>query len=62
MVVYQLNSAEYLSTIDVSFKFQRVDKFDKHLISYVDSDYAGDLDKHCSTTSYVFIMAGGLMS
>jgi len=26
-------------------------------IGYVDSDYAGDLDKHWSTTGYVFILS-----
>ena len=29
---------------------------------YVDSDYAGDLDKRRSTTSYVFTLAGGAIS
>jgi len=29
---------------------------------YVDSDFAGDLEKRKSTTSYVFIIAGGAVS
>ena len=29
---------------------------------YVDSDYAGDLDKSKSTSSYVFTLAGGAAS
>ena len=29
---------------------------------YVDSDYAGDLDKRKSTTGYVFTFAGGAVS
>ena len=49
-------------TIDVGLKFQKVDKFDQHLIGYVDSDYAGDLDKCRSTTGYVFMMASGPVS
>ncbi|KAE8660285.1 hypothetical protein F3Y22_tig00116954pilonHSYRG00091 [Hibiscus syriacus] len=32
------------------------------LIGYVDSDYAGDLDKSKSTTGYVFKVAGGAVS
>jgi len=29
---------------------------------YVDSDFAGDLEKRKSTTGYVFIIAGGVVS
>ena len=29
---------------------------------YVDSDYGGDLDTRCSTSGYVFMMAGGPVS
>ena len=32
------------------------------IIGYVDSDYARDLDKRRSTTSYIFILFGGLVS
>ena len=32
------------------------------ITSYVDSNYARDLDKRRSTTSYIFILFGGLVS
>jgi len=32
---------------------------DNRVVGYVDSDYAGDLDKRRSTTGYLFTMAGG---
>ena len=32
---------------------------DNLVVGYVDSDYAGDLDKRRSTTGYLFTMAGG---
>ena len=31
-------------------------------VGYVDADYGGDLDTHCSTGGYVFTMAGGAVS
>jgi hypothetical protein len=44
-------------------KFERVNNgFDQILVGYVDSDYAGDLDKRRSTTGYVFTLAGGPVS
>jgi len=44
-------------TIDVGLIFER-DSTDKHeCIGYVDSDYAGDLDKHRSITGYVFTLS-----
>lgn len=48
-------------TVDVGLKFQR-DDMSKQLVGYVDSDYAGDLDKRRSTTGYVFTLAGGPVS
>ena len=48
-------------TVDVGLKFQR-DDMSKQLVGYVDSDYAGDLDKRRSTTGYVFTLAGGPIS
>jgi hypothetical protein len=52
-----------LGTVDVGLKFERVDNgLDQILIGYVDSDYAGDLDKRRSTTGYVFTLAGGPVS
>ena len=35
---------------------------ERFLIGYVDSDYAGDLDKRRSTTGYLFTMANGPVS
>ena len=49
-------------TVDVGLKFQRNDKPSQYSVGYVDSDYAGDLDKRRSTTGYVFTMAGGPVS
>ena len=49
-------------TVDVGLKFERDQTVDKHIVGYVDSDYAGDLDKRRSTTGYVFTMAGGPVS
>ena len=49
-------------TVDVGLKFQRDDKPSQYSVGYVDSDYAGDLDKRRSTTGYVFTMAGGPVS
>ena len=33
-----------------------------NLSGYVDSDFAGDLDKRRSTSGYVFTLAGGAIS
>uniref|UniRef100_A0A5B7BYT4 Reverse transcriptase Ty1/copia-type domain-containing protein n=1 Tax=Davidia involucrata TaxID=16924 RepID=A0A5B7BYT4_DAVIN len=49
-------------TVDVGLKFQKDDSTGQHVIGYVDSDYAGDLDKRRSTTGYVFTLAGGPVS
>ncbi|XP_058202223.1 secreted RxLR effector protein 161-like [Rhododendron vialii] len=50
-------------TVNVGLKFGRDQKFgDQLAVGYVDSDYAGDLDKRRSTTGYVFTMAGGPVS
>ena len=43
-------------------KFERDDRLEQNLVGYVDSDYAGDLDKRCSTTGYVFTLAKGPVS
>lgn len=45
-------------TMDVSLKFTK-DGAQRQVEGYVDSDYAGDLDKRMSTTGYVFILSGG---
>ncbi|KAH9688510.1 hypothetical protein KPL70_015142 [Citrus sinensis] len=49
-------------TMDVGLLFERDDTLGKGVIGYVDSDYAGDLDKRRSTTGYVFTFAGGPIS
>jgi hypothetical protein len=52
-----------LGTVDVGLKFKRVDsELDQILVGYVDSDYAGDLDKRRSTTGYIFTLARGPVS
>ena len=47
-----------LKTVDVGLVFERVDKCNQYAIGYVDSDYAGDLDKWQSTIGYVFTLIG----
>ena len=44
-----------LKTVDVGLIFERYDTCDQYAIGFVDSDYAGDMDKRQSTTSYVLI-------
>ena len=49
-------------TRDKGICFERCDEgIDKFSVGYVDSDFAGDLDKRRSTTGYVFTMANGLI-
>ena len=50
------------STTDIGLKFERDDRLGQNLVGYVDSDYAGDLDKRHSTTGYVFTLAKGPVS
>lgn len=47
--------------MDVGLVFQQ-DKMSQCAVVYVDSDYAGDLDKCRSTTAYVFTLACGPVS
>ncbi|KAH9680676.1 hypothetical protein KPL71_026642 [Citrus sinensis] len=49
-------------TVDVGLLFKRDDTLGQGVIGYVDSDYAGDLDKRRSTIGYVFTFAGGPIS
>ena len=51
-----------LNTVDVGLVFQHDGSLGQQMIGYVDSDYAGDLDKCRSTTGYVFTLAGGPIS
>ncbi|KAM2077718.1 hypothetical protein ACFX1R_025466 [Malus domestica] len=51
-----------LGTVDVGLLFQQDKVTGQCVVGYVDSDYAGDLDKRRSTTGFVFIIAGGPVS
>ena len=44
-------------TIDVGLVFEKDSTGKQECIGYVDSDYAGDLDKRQSTTGYVFTLS-----
>ena len=46
-------------TSDVCLEFGRSSS---SLVGYVDSDYAGDLDKRISLTGYVFTLGGSVVS
>ncbi|CAL8994262.1 unnamed protein product, partial [Prunus brigantina] len=48
-----------LGTVDVGLLFQQDKVTGQCVVGYVDSDYAGDLDKRRSTTGFVFSIAGG---
>ena len=48
--------------MDVGLLFKRDDTLGQSMIEYIDSDYAGDLDKRRSTTGYVFTFARGPIS
>ena len=50
-----------IGTVDVGLVFQQ-DMTSQCAVGYVDSDYAGDLDKCRSTTAYVFTLASGPVS
>ncbi|KAH7852964.1 hypothetical protein Vadar_031538 [Vaccinium darrowii] len=51
-----------LGTVNLGLKFEKRISVDHLVAGFVDSDYAGDLDKRRSTTGYVFTMAGGPVS
>ncbi|KAM1671634.1 hypothetical protein ACFXTN_036619 [Malus domestica] len=51
-----------LGTVDVGLLFQQDKVTGKCVVGYVDSDYAGDLDKRRSTTGFVFTIVGGPIS
>jgi len=44
-------------TVDVGLVFEKDIMGKQECIGYVDSDYAGDLDMHRSTTGYVFTLS-----
>ena len=45
-------------TVDIGLQFTKNDSQGLHLIGYVNSDFAGDLNKRRSTTGYLFTLAG----
>lgn len=49
-------------TADVGLVYGRSSNIDSNIIGYVDSDYAGDLDKRRSLTGYVFTLSGCAIS
>jgi len=49
-------------TIDVELAFEKDSTGKQECIGYVDSNYAGDLDKRRSTTGYVFTLSQAPMS
>ena len=48
--------------MDVGLLFERDDTLGQSVIGYMDSDYAGDLDKRRLTIGYVFTFVGGPIS
>ena len=44
-------------TIVVSLVFEKDSQGKKEYVRYIDSDYAGDLDKRWSITGYVFTLS-----
>ncbi|KAE8695795.1 hypothetical protein F3Y22_tig00110684pilonHSYRG00024 [Hibiscus syriacus] len=44
-------------TVDVGLVFEQDEALCQCVVRYADSDYAGDLDKHRSTTGYLFTLA-----
>ena len=51
-----------LKTVDVGLVFERHDTCNQYTISYVVSEYSGDLNKWRSTTGYVFTLVGASLS
>jgi len=49
-------------TIDVDLVFEKDSTSKQECVRYVDSDYAGDLDKCRSTIGYVFTLSKALVS
>ena len=49
-------------TVDVGLIFEKDDHNKQECTGYVDSNYAGDLDKHLSAIKYVFTLLHALVS
>ncbi|KAG8477849.1 hypothetical protein CXB51_027472 [Gossypium anomalum] len=58
----EISQAYIQKTVDVGLLFKQDNTLGEGVIGYVNSDYAGDLDKRRSTTGYVFTLAGGPIS
>jgi len=52
-----VNSTHIKGTIDIDFVFKKDITGKQECIRYVDSDYAGDLDKYLYITGYVFTLS-----
>ena len=57
-----MGSTVHQGTIDVSLVFEKDSIGKQECVGYVDSDYAGDIDKRRSTTGYVFTLSQVLVS
>ena len=51
-----MGSTIHRRSIDVDLVFEKDSTGKQECVGYVDSDYAGDLDKRRSTTRYVFTL------
>ena len=49
-------------TVDIGLVFDRNKVIHRNVISYVDSDYAGDLDKRRSLSYYIFTLCNSAIS
>ena len=52
-----MGSTDIKGTIDVDLVFEKDSTGKQECVRYIDSDYAGDLDKRRSTTGYVFTLS-----
>lgn len=49
-------------TVGHGIVYGRVNRSSDQLLGYIDSDFAGDLDKRRSITKYVYTLCGGAVS